>query len=152
VEVIPLHTAKIDTLSEIVQAAQGETMMVVYQFRHEAAAILKAFPYARMMAEDANALAEWNAGKVPMLLVHPASCGFGLNAQFGGHLQVWFTATPDAELYTQTTGRLPRPGQRSPFVRILRLIMKGTKDKYCYNVVEARQRGERVTLDYLEME
>jgi len=152
VDTVHLHNAKLDALAEIVAAAQGEPMMVVYQFRHEAAAIMKAHPQARMMAEDAGALAAWNAGRLPMLLVHPASCGYGLNAQFGGHLQIWFTPTPDAELYTQTTGRLPRPGQRSPFVRILRLVMKGTKDKYCYNIVEARQRGERVTLDYLEME
>lgn len=151
VSVKVLHRAKLDALDEIVQAAQGEPMMIVYQFRHEAAAIMKAYPQARMMAEDPHALEEWNARRLGMMLVHPASCGYGLNAQFGGGLEVWFTPTPDAELYTQTVGRLARPGG-DPLVRILRLVMEGTKDKYCYNVVEARQRGEQATLDYLEME
>ena len=148
--VLRLHNAKLEALDEIVAAAQGESLMVVYQFRHEAAAIMERYPQARMMAEDDHALQEWNAGRLEMMLVHPASCGYGLNAQFGGAIEVWFTPTPDAELYTQTVGRLARPGG-FPFVRILRLVMEGTKDKYCYNVVEARQRGEKATLDYLEM-
>ena len=147
-----LHHAKLDALKEIVEAAQGESMMIVYQFRHEADLIQATFPEARMLADDGEALTAWNAGELGMLLVHPLSCGFGLNAQFGGALQVWYTPTTDAVHYTQTTGRLSRPGQRAPLVRILRLVMEGTRDKQCYQVVEARQRGEKVTLDFLEME
>jgi len=82
-----------------------------------------------------------------VLLVHPKSCGHGLNAQLGGcDLQVWFTPTTDAEYYTQSIGRLNRPGNPKT-IRVMRLIMQGTKDRAAYMVVAARQRGENATLE-----
>jgi SNF2 family DNA or RNA helicase len=148
-ETLELHTDKIDALWDIILEAKGEPVMVVYQFEHERDAILNHFPQARTLT-DATTLKQWNAGEIEMLLVHPLSCGHGLNAQFSGcDLQVWFTPTHDAELYTQTIGRLNRPGNPKT-VRVLRLIMQGTKDAACYAVVAARQRGEHATLDMFE--
>lgn len=147
--VIHLHTDKLEALQEIVKEAKGEPIMVVFQFDHERDAILEWFPQARLLDDDA-VLAEWNQGKIEMLLVHPRSCGHGLNAQFSGSdLQVWFTPTPDAELYTQTVGRMNRPGSTKP-LRVIRLIMQGTKDMASYLVVAARQRGEHATLEMFE--
>lgn len=147
--VIHLHTDKLEALQEIVNEAKGEPMMVVFQFDHERDAILEWFPQARLLDDDA-VITEWNQGKIEMLLVHPRSCGHGLNAQFSGSdLQVWFTPTPDAELYTQTVGRMNRPGITRP-LRVIRLIMQGTKDMASYLVVAARQRGEHATLEMFE--
>lgn len=143
-----LHDDKINALKEIMAEAKGEPVMVVYQFDHERDAIIRAFPQARTM--DKVTLQEWNQGDIEMLLVHPLSCGHGLNAQFSGSdLQVWFTPTSDAELYTQTIGRMNRPGAAKA-IRVMRLIMKGTKDLACYMVVAARQRGEAATLEMFE--
>lgn len=145
-ETVHLHDDKLVALWEIVTEAKGEPVMVVYRFIHELDAILKHFPQARLLDND-KTLAEWNQGQIEMLLVHPLSCGHGLNAQFSGcNLMVWFTPTTDAELYTQTIGRLNRPGNLKT-VRVLRLIMQGTKDKASYMVVAARQRGENATLE-----
>lgn len=148
-KVVTLHHDKIDALKEIVTEAKGEPMMVVFQFDHERDEILRTFPKARLL--DSNeVLNEWNAGKIEMLLVHPRSCGHGLNAQLSQcDLQVWFTPTTDAELYTQTVGRLNRPGNPK-VVRVIRLIMQGTKDRAAYLVVAARQRGEDATLESFE--
>lgn len=144
--VVLVHDDKIKALKEIVDEARGEPIMVVFQFDHERDHILKAFPQARLL-DSAAVLDQWNDGKIEILLVHPKSCGHGLNAQLSGcDLQVWFTPTTDAELYTQVGGRLNRPGNPKT-IRVLRLIMQGTKDRACYNVVAARQRGEHATLD-----
>ena len=144
-----LHSDKMNALGEIVDEAKGEPIMVVYQFDHERDAILERYPYARLL-DGAATLEEWNAGKVDMLVVHPLSCGHGLNAQLNGcDIQVWFSPTTDAELYGQTIGRLNRPGNPKT-IRVFRLIMQGTKDRAAYMVVAARQRGESLTLEAFE--
>jgi SNF2 family DNA or RNA helicase len=150
-ETLEVHQDKLTALQEIVDEAKGEPMMVVFQFDHERDVLLEAFSQARLL--DSNeTLADWNAGKIEMLLVHPRSCGHGLNAQLSQcDLQVWFTPTTDAELYTQTVGRLNRPGNPKT-VRVIRLIMQGTKDRASYLVVAARQRGEDATLESFENE
>ena len=147
--VIELHRDKLDALQELVAEAKGEPMMVVFQFDHERDAILEAFPQARLLHDD-DTLKEWNAGQIEMLLVHPLSCGHGLNAQFSGSdLQVWFTPTTDGELYRQTVGRMNRPGA-SKTIRVIRLIMEGTKDRNAYLIVAGRMQGENATLDMFE--
>lgn len=147
--VVHLHIDKLGALMEIVAEAHGEPVMVVFQFEHERDAILEQFPQAVLLDDD-DTLAAWNNREIEMLLVHPRSCGYGLNAQLGGcDMQVWFTPTPDAELYAQTIGRLNRPGNDKT-IRIFRLIMQGTKDRASYAVVAARQRGERATLEMYE--
>lgn len=146
-----IHPDKYDALDEIVNEAKGEPLVVVYIFDHEREAILDAYPQCRLLDSD-EVLNDWNAGKIEMLLVHPKSCGHGLNAQLSQcDLMVWFTPTTDAELYTQTVGRLNRPGNPK-VVRVMRLIMQGTKDKASYLVVAARQRGESATLESFEDE
>jgi len=150
--VITLHHDKLDALKEIVDEAHGEPLMVVFQFDHERDAILEAFPQAKLLGPDPKILAAWNAGEIPILVVHPKSCGHGLNAQLSQcDLQVWFTPTTDAEYYTQTVGRLNRPGNPKT-IRVIRLIMQGTKDRASYLVVAARQRGEDATLESFENE
>lgn len=148
-EVIHYHSDKLEALAELTKEAKGEPMMVIFQFDHERDAILKAFPQAKLLTDE-KVLAEWNAGKIEILLAHPLSCGHGLNAQLSQcALQVWYSPTTDAELYTQTVGRLNRPGNKNT-VRVIRLIMKGTKDLAAYMVVAARQKGEAATLDMFE--
>ena len=141
-----IHMDKLNTLKEIINEAHGEPVMVVFQFDHERDAILELLPQARLLDDD-NTLKAWNNGDIEVLLAHPKSCGYGLNAQFSGcDLQVWFTPTTDAEYYTQTIGRLNRPGNPKT-IRVMRLIMQGTKDRTAYMVVAARQKGENATLE-----
>lgn len=147
--VVNLHSEKLNALAEVISESNGAPVMVIYQFNHERDAILERFPQAHLLSSGDN-LKRWNEGKIEVGLIHPQSCGHGLNAQHSGcSLQVWFTPTEDAELYTQVVGRLNRPGNANQ-VRVIRIVMRNTKDKACYLVIEARQRGEDATLDMFE--
>lgn len=146
---VHLHSAKLQALSEIIDEANGEPVMVIYQFDHERDAILDYFPQAKIISTD-DALKAWNSRQIEVGLIHPNSCGYGLNAQFSGcDLQVWFSPIEDAEKYTQVVGRINRPGN-DKHVRVIRLVMRNTYDKACFLVVEARQRGEEATLEMFE--
>jgi SNF2 family DNA or RNA helicase len=121
-----LHTAKLDALEEVVEGA-GDNLLVFYNYRPELEMIRERFPKAMMM-DDPGALDAWDKGELPMMLAHPASVGHGLNLQFGGHTAVWFSRTWDLELYLQSNGRLPRPGQEHPVI-IHHLDCAGTIDE-----------------------
>lgn len=71
---------------------------------------------------------DWNAGKIPVALIHPASAGHGLNIQQGGHILIWFGLTWSLELYQQTNARLWRQGQ-TQVVTIHHIITKDTVDE-----------------------
>ena len=120
------HRAKMDCVKEIYEAA-GRGVMVVYQFKSELEELRKTFPEAKTLDSEAE-IAAWNAGKIPMILVHPASAGWGLNLQFGGNIIVWFSLTYDAELYAQLNKRLYRSGQTES-VSLVHIIAKGTIDE-----------------------
>ena len=71
---------------------------------------------------------DWNAGNIPVALIHPASAGHGLNIQQGGHILIWFGLTWSLELYQQTNARLWRQGQ-TDVVTIHHIITKDTVDE-----------------------
>lgn len=123
-----IHDAKLDALEELIDEAQGEPVFVLYTYKHDRDRIMKRFVVRELKTEqDKN---DWNAGKIPIMIAHPASCGHGLNLQFGGHITVWFGLTWDLELYEQANARLNRPGQKEQGV-IHRLLTVGTMDQIC---------------------
>lgn len=111
--VVEVHDQKLRALSELVEQADGNTMLVCYWFKHERDRILNTIPNARVL-DTAEDFEDWNAGKVPVGLIHPASAGHGLNLQAGGHIMVWFTTPWSLELYEQANARLNRQGQTEP--------------------------------------
>ena len=82
--------------------------------------------YARLDT-DAS-IRKWNAGEIPVALIHPASAGHGLNLQAGGSTLVWFGLTWSLELYQQTVARLWRQGQTAETVVVQHIITEGTID------------------------
>ena len=76
---------------------------------------------------ESKDIQDWNAGKIPIALIHPASAGHGLNIQDGGHILIWFGLTWSLELYQQANARLWRQGQKNT-VTIHHIITKGTVD------------------------
>lgn len=121
-----IHSEKLDALEEIVDTTDGP-VLVFYSFRHDLDAIRERFPSARVITrpEDIN---DWNAGRVRILLAHPASVGYGLNLQDGGHVIVWYGLTWSLELYQQANARLHRQGQKMPVI-IHHLIAEKTVDE-----------------------
>ena len=112
-EVIEVHDQKLRALSELVEQADGNTILVAYWFKHDRDRILSAIPNA-LVLDTTQDFEDWNAGKVPVGLIHPASAGHGLNLQSGGHIMVWFTTPWSLELYEQANARLHRQGQTEP--------------------------------------
>lgn len=121
-----LHDDKLDALAEIVEQTD-EPILVAYQFKSDLARLKARFPLAVALDSDPATIDHWNAGKIPMLLAHPASAGHGLNLQNGGRTIVWFGLPWSLELYAQFNGRLHRQGQEKP-VLIYHLLATGTVD------------------------
>jgi SNF2 family DNA or RNA helicase len=104
-------TAKFDAFDDLMSENQWANTLVFYQFKEELAELRRRYPKARTIDEP-GVIADWNAGKVPMLLGHPASAGHGINLQHGSHHLVWFSLPWSVELMEQGIGRLHRSGQQ----------------------------------------
>lgn len=146
--VLPVHDAKLDALEEIAETNAGNNLLVFYTYQHDRERILKRFPRARVFSGPQDEQ-DWNAGKIPMLLCHPASTGHGLNLQHGGHIVVWFGLTWSLELYQQANARLPRPGQKESVI-IHHLICKDTLDEQVMSALKDKDAGQRTLLNALK--
>ncbi|WP_395754162.1 SNF2-related protein [uncultured Megasphaera sp.] len=144
-EVTELHRAKIEALAEIAEVNTNKPILVFYWFRHDLERLQKAFPKARQL-KGAQDIRDWNDGKIPMLLVHPASAGHGLNLQKGGSLIVWFSMTWSLELYQQANKRLHRSGQTRTVV-IHHLVAEGTIDEDVMKALQEKRQGQDSMLE-----
>lgn len=143
-EVVTVHSAKLDRLTEIIDTATGP-VLVFYAFRHEADRILKAVPEA-VKLEGKVQVDQWNAGKIPVLLAHPDSAGHGLNLQAGGHTIIWYSLTWSLEKYQQACARLHRRGQQEAVI-IHHLVAAGTVDERCMSVLQGKAETQNALLE-----
>lgn len=142
-----IHDLKIEALKELTD----ENIIVFYWFRHEKNRIMKAFPQARELKTKKD-IEDWNAGKIPVLLVQPASAGHGLNLQQGGRIAVWYSLPGwNLELYEQANARLYRQGQTQACI-IYHLMVEDSID--ARQLQNLQQKGERqaALLDALRKE
>ena len=133
-DVVKIHDRKLDALEDLVESANGRPVLVAYWFRHDRDRIQKRMQ-ARELKEPQD-FADWNAGKIPVALIHPASAGHGLNLQQGGSILIWFGLTWSLELYQQTNARLWRQGQKSRTVIVQHIVTKGTIDERILKALE----------------
>lgn len=101
-----IHRAKIDALEDIIEEAGGMPVMVAYYFKSDLARLKKHFPKARLLDKNPKTIADWNTGRIPILLAHPDSAGHGLNLQDGGNILVFFSLTWDLEKFEQIKERI----------------------------------------------
>jgi len=132
-----IHDEKIKDLKDLVLEHEGENMLVVYHFKSSLARLKKAFPKAVAMDAQGTMVKKWQAGKIPMLLVHPQSAGHGLNLQSGGRHVVFFDLPWSLELYQQVIGRLARQGQKF-IVYVHHIVTKGTLDEHVLKSLEGK--------------
>ena len=123
-----IHDEKIEKLRQLVEEAAGGPILVSYYFKSSLERLTQAFPNAVVMDREGKAVKEWNAGRIPILLVHPQSAGHGLNLQRGGWRIVFFDLPWSLELYLQLIGRLARQGQKE-IVIVNHLVVEGTLDE-----------------------
>ena len=146
-DVVRIHEKKLDALEEIIDTT-GEPVLVFYSFRHDLEAIKKRIPDAREL-ESSEDIARWNQGEIPVLLCHPASVGYGLNLQDGGHVIVWYGLTWSLELYQQANARLFRQGQQKAVI-IHHLIAEGTVDEQVMRALQHKDTSQSALLAALK--
>ncbi|MFG6322936.1 MAG: ATP-dependent helicase, partial [Lachnospiraceae bacterium] len=144
-----IHDEKLDRLAEIVEAANGASVLVFYQYQHDVARIAKRLKGLNVRVyEGAGDLKQWNAGNIDVLLAHPASTAFGLNMQQGGHYIVWYGTGWNLELYQQANARLHRQGQTHP-VTVYQLLCSGTVDERASTALDGKKGVQQNLLDSL---
>ena len=149
-ETVAIHERKLDALEDIIEAANGKPVLVAYWFRHDLERITERLqklkiPYARLDTD--GSIRKWNAGEIPVALIHPASAGHGLNLQDGGNTLVWFGLTWSLELYQQTVARLWRQGQESETVVVQHIITKGTIDERIMKALSEKDTTQAALID-----
>lgn len=134
-----IHDRKLDALEDLIEAANGKPMLVAYWFKHDLARIQQRF--AVRTIDKPKDIDDWNAGKIPVACIHPASAGHGLNLQAGGSTIVWFGLTWSLELYQQLNARLWRQGQKNTVV-IHHIIVSDTHDEDVMRALERKDMGQ----------
>ena len=140
-----IHDRKLDALEDLIEAANGKPVLVAYWYRHDLERIRARF-CVREIRTSAD-ISDWNAGKIPVAVIHPASAGHGLNLQAGGSTLIWFGLTWSLELYLQTNARLWRQGQTAKTVVIHRIVAEGTVDELMLKALDRKERTQNSLID-----
>ena len=146
---VSFHSRKLDALEDLLSSATSP-VLVAYWYRHDLARIRErltslGIPFAELTSPAA--ISRWNAGSLPVGLIHPASAGHGLNLQSGGHHLIWYSLTWSLELYEQANARLWRQGQTSRTVVITHIITAGTIDERILSALSAKSATQSALID-----
>lgn len=145
-EVLLVHDLKINALKDILEDSNGQPVLVAWTFQFDRDRILKELSkYKPRELKTAQDIADWNAGKVQLMLAHPASAGHGLNLQAGGNVIVWYGQTWSLELYQQFNARLYRQGQKNGVI-INHLVVEGTHDEDVIAALKSKNRRQNALL------
>ena len=148
--VIQIHDRKLDALEDIIESMNGKPLLVAYWFKHDLERIRKRFEIREIKSSED--ISDWNSGKIPVALIHPASAGHGLNLQSGGSTLVWFGLTWSLELYQQTNARLWRQGQTADTVVIQHIIAKCTIDEQIMKALKTKNTTQAALITAVKAE
>lgn len=148
-ELVEVHDAKIAALESVMQEANGNPVLLAYSFQFDIEKIRRKFPKVVVVgqSDDDDWKKRWDSGSIPLLAAHPASIGHGLNLQYGGHISCWYGLTWSLELYQQFSQRLPRPGQKAPFVTQHHILARGTVDCDVLDVLKQKEVTQEAVTD-----
>lgn len=150
-----LHEEKLAMADYLIRNNNGSPIIIAT--RHKADQVqLKRYLTAaghKVAAFDGKreTVKRWNAGDIPVMMLHPASAGHGLNLQDGGYTLIWYALPDSLEHYLQTNARLARIGQKHP-VRILRLITRGTRDEKMPRMLLRKELVQKKLLKAVQVE
>lgn len=138
------HDAKLEALQSLVEQAEGENLLIAYNYQHELERILSVYPDA-VNVKDKGAIDRWNKGEIKMLLAHPKSMAHGINAQDGGRRIIWFSPTWSNELKMQFDARLHRQGQKDR-VYVHTIVATDTVDERIIAAVRDKKSAQEIVL------
>lgn len=147
---ITIHNKKLDALEDLIEQANGKSVLVAYWYQSDRDRILNRFPYAKEIKTEKD-IDAWNNKNIEVGLIHPASAGHGLNLQDGGSILIWFGLTWSLELYEQTNARLYRQGQKETVV-IHHILTKDTIDEEVMKALKDKNATEQRLLNAVKME
>lgn len=139
-----IHDRKLDALEDIIEGMNGKPLLVAYWYQHDRKRIEKRLMERHISFEEiknAESIAKWNRGEIPVGLIHPASAGHGLNLQAGGSTLAWFGMTWSLELYQQMNARLYRQGQQSTVV-VMHIITEDTIDEHILQALKQKNKTQ----------
>lgn len=139
-----IHDRKMEALEDLIEAANGKPVLIAYWYKHDLDRIKKRVDAVEL--DTAEDMQKWNAGEIPVAVIHPASAGHGLNLQAGGSTLIWFGLTWSLELYQQTNARLWRQGQKETVV-IHHLVAKDTLDEKVMLALEKKDCGQSALVE-----
>lgn len=142
--IVEIHDRKLEALEDIIESMNGKPLLIAYWYRHDLERIKSSFSVREIKTSED--ISDWNDGKIPVALIHPASAGHGLNLQNGGSTLVWFGLTWSLELYQQTNARLYRQGQKNTVV-IQHISTKGTIDEQILKVLQKKNKTQADLID-----
>lgn len=148
------HDRKLDALEDILEAATSP-VLVCYWYKHDLSRIrerLDKLGITHAEIRDPASIRLWNAGRLQVGLIHPASAGHGLNLQQGGHTMVWFGLTWSLELYEQCVARLWRQGQQSQTVVVTHIITERTIDERILKTLETKSQTQDALISAVKAE
>lgn len=150
-----IHDRKLDALEDMIEAANGKSILVAYWYKHDLLRItgrldVLGVHYGKLDSD--RGIEDWNAGRVEVGLIHPASAGHGLNLQSGGNILVWFGMVWSLELYQQTVARLWRQGQESGTVVVQHILAADTVDERVMKVLRAKGNTQDKLIDAVKAE
>lgn len=149
-KVYPVHDIKLEALKEIIEDANGQSVLVAWTFQFDRDRIMDYLKkYKPRELKTNKDIEDWNAGKIQVMLAHPASAGHGLNLQAGGNLIVWFGQTWSLELYQQFNARLYRQGQKNHVI-INHLILQGTHDEDVIRALKNKDKKQNALMDSIK--
>lgn len=149
-QVFPIHDIKLEALKEIIDDANGQPVFVAWTYQFDRDRIMEYLKsYKPRELKTNKDIEDWNAGKIQVMLAHPASAGHGLNLQAGGNIIVWFGQTWSLELYQQFNARLYRQGQQRGVI-IHHLIMSGTHDEDVVNALKTKDKTQNALMDSIK--
>lgn len=139
-----IHEKKLDALEDLIEGANGKPVLVAYWYKHDLERIKERFPVRQI--QSSKDIENWNDGKIPIAVIHPASAGHGLNLQSGGSTLIWFGLTWSLELYQQTNARLYRQGQTDTVI-VHHIITKNTIDEDVMLALTKKEKTQDALID-----
>ena len=137
---VRIHDCKIEAFMELIERLNGQHALVFYNFKHDCERLVELLSKTKLrirVYSKAQDESDWNNGEIDILLAHPASCGYGLNLQQGGHHVIWFGLTWSLEQYEQANKRLHRQGQKHPVI-IHNLIVQSGMDEMVVSALKSK--------------
>ena len=153
---IRVHKERLYLLSELLESLNGKPLLCAVQFKEEIPMIrehlksnVPAIYSDTKTNEGLQHIRDWNEGKLPLLLAHPASIGHGLNLQSGGCNLLWYSLTWSLEHFDQTNARLWRSGQEDD-VTMHYIVVKDTIDEAISDAIKGKDKSQQELIKRLK--